>query len=63
MDTIYAIISFCCSYDVDCWQKQSSVCQDVRLFFRLRGLCAASVLDTLYRLGSDTSSGRSAVVR
>ena len=46
---------------MDCWQKQSSVCQEVRLFFRLRGLCAASVLDTLYRLGVDTGSGRSEV--
>ena len=48
---------------MDCWQKQSSVCQEVRLFFRLRGLCAASVLDTLYRLGADTGSGRSEVLR
>ena len=38
------------AFDIDCEQKISSVCQDVRVYFRLRGLCSGSALDRLYRL-------------
>ena len=38
------------AFDIDCKQKITTVCQDIQVYFRMRGLCADSVLDRLYRL-------------
>ena len=43
------------AFDIDCAQKQPTPCQDVQVYFRLRGLCSGSVLDRLYRLIGDQS--------
>ena len=38
------------AFDVDCKQKRPTVCQDIQVYFRMRGLCTDSVMDKLFRL-------------
>ena len=38
------------AFDIDCKQKITTVCQDIQVYFRMRGLCADSVMDRLFRL-------------
>ena len=44
------------AYDVDCYQKQTPVCQNISFTFILRGLCLESIIDTVYILNK-TSDG------
>ena len=46
------------AFDIDCEQKINTVCQDIQVFFQMRGLCSGSVLDRLYRLAPSLHNSR-----
>ena len=46
------------AFDIDCVQKLAPVCQDIQVYFRMKGLCPDSVLDRLYRLVQPSQNGR-----
>ena len=46
------------AFDIDCNEKIGSVCQDIKYFFRMRGLCVGSVIDREYKLVKTLSGGR-----
>ena len=46
------------AFDLDCSQKLSAVCQDTKEYFKLRGLCPSSTLDTFYKLRQQLRKGR-----
>ena len=46
------------AFDISCSQKRNPVCQDIKYFFRMRGLCLASVIDRQYKLIENLSGHR-----
>ena len=46
------------AFDVDCTQKLTTVCQETKEYFRLRGLCPSSSIDTFYKLRQQHNNGR-----
>ena len=38
------------AYDIGCVQRRPVACQDLQQLFRLRGLCAGSIIDRIFRL-------------
>ena len=46
------------AFDIDCNQRVGTVCQDIKYFFRMRGLCVSSMIDREYKLVKTLSGGR-----
>ena len=46
------------AFDIDCNQRIGIVCQDIKYFFRMRGLCLGSIIDREYKLVEPLSGGR-----
>ena len=46
------------AFDIDCKQRISTVCQDIKYFFKMRGLCESSIIDREYKLVTTLSGGR-----
>ena len=44
--------------DIDCNQRIGTVCQDIKYFFRMRGLCIDSIIDRDYKLVNTLSGDR-----
>ena len=38
------------AYDTDCENRMPTICQDIQVNFRLKGLCKDSKLDKIYKL-------------